>query len=91
MARKREQCRDTDSRVNTYILCVASLRHNVQYMCNMLSITKATVYIASGQVLNIHNSWSSQGHKGRRHNNIMHACILLGFDAQVLTRIGYIP
>ena len=52
-ARKRQQCRDTDSRINTWILCVASLRHNVQYMSNMLSITKTTVYIASAQVIDI--------------------------------------
>ena len=74
----REQCRDTDSRVNTNILCVASLRH-VQYMCNMLSITKATVYIASGQVLNIHNTTAGL-HKDTREEGITtsETCILLG-------------
>ena len=53
----------------------------------MLSITKATVYIASGQVLNAAGS-----HKDTREEGIttLVTYIVLGCDAQVLARNSYI-
>ena len=75
-----------------YTLCVASLRHNVQYMCNMLSITKATVYIANAQVINIPNTAAvllqdaSALPSSKEGITTSVTYIVLRCDAQVLTR-----